>query len=235
MVCKAEEEADHGADAAGEYLPPQNHPEEPEDEVVPNQVQGHLLSAVGGEGVIVVQDFHYEVGYPGPQQEGRPGGGHPLADPWGETETALPRHLRGLPGERALRRLRRGCVRAGESFRVRRGLGRESMCHFALRQGAGGPGGLRNRGKDGLGIHGVASFLRFFMLFSQKKQTLFPGKAPLKAPPICAKSADAVSGRLRRARKSRPYLLFLGVQYQRAGVQHFRSVAESAKKFYKKL
>ena len=30
------------------------------------------------------------------------------------------------------------------------------------------------------------------ILFSEKKQTLFLGKAPRKAPPIRAKSADAV-------------------------------------------
>ena len=37
------------------------------------------------------------------------------------------------------------------------------------------------------------------ILFSDKRQTPFIGKAPLKASPICAKSADAVSCRLRRA------------------------------------
>ena len=37
------------------------------------------------------------------------------------------------------------------------------------------------------------------ILFSDKKQTLSIGKAPLKASPICAKSADAVSCRLPRA------------------------------------
>ena len=39
----------------------------------------------------------------------------------------------------------------------------------------------------------------FLILFSDKKQSLFIGKAPLKASPIRAKSADAVSCRLPRA------------------------------------
>ena len=89
VVGKTEEEAHHGADAAGQHLPAQDHPEKPEDEIVPDEVQQVLLCAMGGEGVIVVQYLHHDVGEPGPQQEGRPGGGDPLTDPLGQTEAPL--------------------------------------------------------------------------------------------------------------------------------------------------
>ena len=147
VVGKAEKEAHHGADAAGQHLPAQDHPEEPEDETVPDEVQQVLLRAVGGEGVIVVQYLHHDVGKPGSQQEGRPGGGDPLADPLGQVEAPLGLH-RGL---RAGGVLRRGRVDMG-SFQLRR----------LLRRGSG----------NGLGVHEIASFRKFSTAVSRHSRSV---------------------------------------------------------------
>ena len=149
VVGKAEKKAHHGADASGQHLPAQDHPEEPEDEIVPDEVQQVLLRAVGGEGVIVVQHLHHDVGEPRAQQEGRPGGCHPLADPLGQAEAPLGL-LRGLrAGGRAI--LRRGGVDMG-SFQLRR-----LFC-----RGSG----------NGLGVHEIASFRKFSTAVSRHSRSV---------------------------------------------------------------
>ena len=124
VVGKAEQKAEPGGDEGAQPLAPRQHPEHPEDQVVPDQVQRHLQIGEGREGVVVVQVLHHQVGNPRPQQKHGPGRVFPVLQPPGQVEAPFGR-FRGFTGggDSLLRQNRRGGLRGRRKFFRLHGLG----------------------------------------------------------------------------------------------------------------